>query len=59
MNFLTSSHTESTEWPKRHDIEIKIEFLPYKSTKEVDFFPSDRGTSKLYIHMKIVENNLC
>ena len=54
--FLVWQHTR---WPKSHDTEIKIEYLPYRSIEEADFFINDIGTSKLYTHMNIAEKNLC
>ena len=53
MHFEAEAVLQNTEWPKRHDTEIKINFLPYKSTKEVDLSTNERGTSKLYIHTKM------
>ncbi len=37
-------------WPIINATELKIEYLHYGSGKGVDFFTSDRGMYKLYIH---------
>jgi hypothetical protein len=37
----------------------KIQYLPYGLSKGADFFINDRGMFKLYIHMDMVEKNVC
>ncbi len=39
-----------TGWPIINATELKIEYLHYDSSKGADFFTSDRGMYKLYIH---------
>jgi hypothetical protein len=40
----------NTGWPIINATELKIEYLHYGSGKGADFFTSDRGMYKLYIH---------
>ena len=37
----------------------KIEYFPYGSSKEADFFFIDRGILEHYTHKNKVKNNLC
>ena len=39
--------TCSTQWFERHDADMKIEYLSYRSREEADLFTNNRGTSKL------------
>ena len=39
-----------TRRPKSNGTNKKIEYFPYESSKRADFFTSDTGIYKLYIH---------
>jgi hypothetical protein len=48
-----------TGWPKSHDTEKKIEYLPYDLSKRANFFINDRGMLELYIHNDTHRESLC